>query len=192
MAWNAFGVACSDTVAPEATYQAWFAHFLMNEFDVLQVVREVDFGSRHLDDSDRGRFVGSNLMLDIMVLRNPTVSLPRRAHLGLRGSDIVPNPRSGLGRLREFLIISELKVASTQDRGLEYGLVLRDFHKLDAILRAAQRHYPENPLPTAIVCILDNHPKHRMNREHLAALLAKDPPQSDIQALIYPELHGLL
>ena len=34
------------TVAPEATYQAWLAHFLMEQVEVLRVVREVDFGSQ--------------------------------------------------------------------------------------------------------------------------------------------------
>lgn len=184
--WERFCALCFDTVAPEATYQAWFAHFLMEQFDVLQVVREVDFGSKHLHASDQSRFTGSNLLLDIMILREPHVSLPRRALLGPRDPTRLPNERSGIGRLGEFLIISELKVGSTQDRGLEYSLVLRDIHKLDALIRAAQHDYPSNPVPTAVMCILDNNSRHRMSREHLATRLQEHPPQTAIQTLIYP------
>lgn len=46
-------------MAPEATYQAWFAHFLMEQFDPRRVVRAVDFGSRYLEDDDRHRFSGT-------------------------------------------------------------------------------------------------------------------------------------
>jgi hypothetical protein len=66
--------ACSATVAPEATYQAWFAHFLIQRFGLLRVVREVDFGARHLDEQARARFRGANLMLDVMVLHEPIVN----------------------------------------------------------------------------------------------------------------------
>ena len=185
-AWNSFGAACSDTVAPEATYQAWFAHFLMEQFGVLQVVREVDFGSRHLDPDDQKRFTGHNLMLDIMILREPIVDLPRRATLGPAHSDVAPNRRSGLGRLKQFAIISELKVGSSQSLGLGYREVVRDFHKLDAILRAAQRDYPGNPAPFAVMCILDNNEDHRLNRTHLGNLLTKSSIRSSIHPLICP------
>jgi hypothetical protein len=131
-AWDAFGAACTDTIAPEATYQAWFAHFLMEQFEPLRVVREVDFGSRYLDEEGQRRFPGSNLMLDVMILRQSVVALPRRATLGPRHGSVTPNLRSGLQRLGKFVIVSELKVGATQEHGLTYGAVLRDYHKLDA------------------------------------------------------------
>ena len=80
-AWAAFTETCAATVAPEATYQAWLAHFLMERIELLRVVREVDFGARHLLPQDTEVFTGSNLMVDITVLRAPLVHLPRRAAL---------------------------------------------------------------------------------------------------------------
>ena len=65
-AWAKFGETCFQTVAPEATYQAWFAHFLMEEFDVLQVVREVDFGARYLDQEARDRMLKKLKRRDLM------------------------------------------------------------------------------------------------------------------------------
>jgi len=45
-------------------------------------VREVGFGSTYLDSQeDRDRFISHNFMLDIMILREPTVALPS-SHLG--------------------------------------------------------------------------------------------------------------
>ncbi|MCX6433953.1 MAG: hypothetical protein NTX29_14670 [Actinobacteria bacterium] len=192
-AWNAFATACSDTVAPEATYQAWFAHFLMEHFDPLQVVREVDFGSKYLNESleDLDRFPGSNLMLDVMILRDPMVDLPRRSTLGPRHSDVTPNPRSGLCRLKRFTIISELKVGSSQGLGLGYRELVRDFHKLDAILRAVQRDHPEDPLPISVMCILDNNTSHRLNRAHLDDLLEGASIRSPIRVLLHPETPAL-
>lgn len=47
-AWRTMSESCWDTIAPEATYQAWLAHFAIQELGLLHVVREVDFGARHL------------------------------------------------------------------------------------------------------------------------------------------------
>jgi len=46
--WSELVAACAPTTASEATHQAWLAHFAINRFGLLRVVREVDFGSRHL------------------------------------------------------------------------------------------------------------------------------------------------
>ena len=118
-AWAAFATACARTVAPEATYQAWLAHFLIERTGLLRVVREVDFGARHLLADDLSIFTGSSLMVDIMILRQPLVHLPRRAALA-RGTlpDGTANPKSGLQRLADFAVVTELKVASSQIGGL--------------------------------------------------------------------------
>lgn len=163
-AWRTLSESCSDTIAPEATYQAWLAHFVIERLDLLRVVREVDFGARHLGGAAQEHFRGSNLMVDVLVLREPIVNLPRRAALGqkeLPGG--LPNPRSGLARLKDFSVITELKVSATQMGGLDYGEVLQDFRKLSHILDAAERQYPGQPLPAAFVGVLDNHPKRRFN-----------------------------
>ncbi len=132
-AWQDLGVNCAETVAPEATYQAWLAHFLIQRLGVLHVVREVDFGAKYLGEQAAVLFGGSSLMVDILVLRQPVVQLPRRAALAdetLPGGE--PNPRSGLKRLGDFSVITELKVHSTQAEGLAQAQVVRDFLKLSA------------------------------------------------------------
>lgn len=185
-AWDEFTAMCARTVAPEATYQAWLAHFLIERIDLLRVVREVDFGARHLLPEDVAVFPGSNLMVDITVLREPLVNLPRRAALA-RGTlpDGTPDPKSGLQRLADFAVVTELKVASSQIEGLDTTEVVRDFQKLSALLNAAQRDYPSHPLPVAFVGILDNHPTRRLNVRRLQARLASLPIRSDVIPLIW-------
>lgn len=169
-AWHDFTAACADTVAPEATYQAWLAHFTIRRVSLLQVVREVDFGARHLGETARTRFRGNNLMVDLLILREPVVHLPRRAALAQRDlPDGEPNPRSGLARLRDFSVITELKVSATQIEGLDYTEVVRDFEKLSAILDAAQGQYPDERLPAAYVGVFNNRVRPRFNFDHLAA-----------------------
>ena len=174
-AWREFTQECVETVAPEATYQAWLAHFTMTRLGPLHVVREVDFGARHLSPEAATSFkpVG-NLMLDMVILRQPLVSLPRRATLGLR--DLPPgpiNPRSGLGRLADFSVITELKVSATQIVGIKQGQVIRDFQKLSAILRAAESAYPNRPLPAAYVGVFANSTRPRFNFDLLRRRLAE-------------------
>jgi hypothetical protein len=183
-AWQALAERCSDTIAPEATYQAWLAHFLIERLDLLRIVREVDFGVRHLGEAAQEHFSGNNLMADVLVLREPIVNLPRRAALGqkvLPGGG--PNPRSGLARLKDFSVITELKVSATQMEGLDYGEVLRDFRKLSYILDAAEDQYPGQPLPAAFVGVLDNHPKRRFNFALLDERVQAAGVRPDVQLL---------
>ena len=191
-AWAAFGAACYDTVAPEATYQAWVAHFVIERTALLRVVREVDFGARHLLGADTERFRGHNLMVDITVLRKPLVNLPRRAALRLGTiPDGTPDPASGLQRLADFSVISELKVASSQIGGLNPTGVLRDVRKLAALLDAAEHHYPKGRLPHGFVCVLDNHRTRRVNVDRLRAAAAALGTRPDVQLLVYNETRGL-
>ncbi|GAA5031813.1 hypothetical protein GCM10023258_30310 [Terrabacter aeriphilus] len=87
--------------APEATYQAWLAHFAIGRLTPLHVVREVDFGARYLGPGAGVHFRPlGNLMVDMLILRQPIVHLPRRSALAARDlPDGAPNPRSGLARL---------------------------------------------------------------------------------------------
>ncbi len=130
-------------------------------------------------------------MIDLLVLRKPVVKLPRRAALGVEELpdgqpnpceplvklprraalgveeqlDGQPDPRSGLGRLKDFSVITELKVSATQIEGPDYTEVVRDFEKLSAILSAAE--HPDAPLPRAYVGIFNNRVKPRFNFAHL-------------------------
>jgi hypothetical protein len=185
-AWNALGRAAANTVAPEATYQAWLAHLVIERVGLLHVVREVDFGARHLGLQAASRFRGSNLMVDLLVLRQPVVNLPRRA--ALAAPDLPegePNPRSGLARLQDFSVITELKVSATQIEGLDYTEVVRDFEKLSAILDAAEAQYPANPLPAAYVGVFNNRAKPRFNFEHLQRRLDAVQVRPDVKLLKY-------
>jgi hypothetical protein len=174
--WHEFTIACAQTVAPEATYQAWLAHFAINRFGLLRVVREVDFGSRHLGPEAGLSFTGHNLMVDVVILREPTVNLPRRVAL---------DDRSGLARLHTFSVITELKVASTQIEGMDYGEVARDFKKLSAILDAAQDRYPDSPIPAAFVGVFANHQRARFNFDLLRDKVTKLRVRSDVQLLMF-------
>jgi hypothetical protein len=185
-AWEEFASACHDTVAPEATYQAWLAHFVIGRTALLRVVREVDFGAKHLLPDDTERFRGYSLMVDITVLREPLVHLPRRA--GLRVGPVpdgTPGPESGLQRLAEFSLVSELKVASSQIGGLKPASVLRDAQKLSALLNAAERDYPASPVPAAFVCVLNNHPTRRIDVEALRDRAGALGIRPDLQLLVY-------
>jgi len=194
-AWKQFTRLTSPTVAPEATYQAWLAHFAMEHFGVLRVVREVDFGTRYFGVHQQ-RFPGPNVMIDIAVLREtltetPIVHLPRRSWLGPRSSELDEmSPRSGLGRLKDLSVITELKVSSAQGEGLDYGEVLQDFIKLSAILDRAESVYPENPLPEACVGVFDNHPARRFNFDLLRDKVAASAVRSDVRLLAWSPRNG--
>ena len=185
-AWDEFTRACAGTVAPEATYQAWLAHFMISRVGLLNVVREVDFGARHLRDTARARFGGGNLMVDLLVLREPLVDLPRRSALARKDlPDGQPNPRSGLARLKDFSVITELKVSATQIEGLDYTEVVRDFEKLSAILNAAEDQYQGAPLPAAYVGVFNNRTKPRFNFEHLQRRLSSADVRPDVRLLAH-------
>lgn len=186
-AWDGFAAQCSNTVAPEATYQAWFAHFLIEQFGLLSVVREVDFGARHLIVEDQTLFDGQNLRLDVCVLCQPIVYLPHRSALGPRSTPEGYAARSGLGRLPDLAVISELKVASTVTHRLPYSAIVRDAKKLQAILKAG-RQFDVNrnqPMPQAYLCVLDNHPTWRLNRSLLDSRLAQEGPLDDVHVLVH-------
>ncbi|MDR7086825.1 hypothetical protein J2X11_001664 [Aeromicrobium panaciterrae] len=192
-AWAQFAAECEATVAPEATYQAWLAHFAIQKLGLLRVVREVDFGARYLGAEAATHFPGNNLMVDLLILREPAfprdlvVDLPRRSWLGPRKPiDELPNPRSGLERLRDFSVITELKVSATQGGGLDQGEVLRDFRKLSAILSTASRHYQDAPLPDAFVGVFDNHPTRRFDFELLKHRIAEADIRPDVHLLAFP------
>lgn len=191
-AWGDLAAQCHDTIAPEATYQAWLAHFTINRLTPLHVVREVDFGARYLGPAAATHFrpVG-NLMVDMLILRQPIVQLPRRAALGARDlPDGAPNPRSGLARVSDFSVITELKVSATQKEGLDYGEVVRDFRKLSAILDAVENAYPGSPLPAAYVGVFANATKPRFNFALLRRKLADAELRPDVLLAAFDAASG--
>lgn len=184
-AWRTFTATTALTVAPEATYQAWLAHYAIEHFGVLRVVREVDFGTRYFGDH-RLSFTGPNVFIDLAVLRESKVNLPRRSWLAARTPDYVEtSPRSGLARLKDFSVITELKVSSTQGEGLDYQEVVKDFQKLSAILDRAEALFPENPLPAACVGVFDNHPRKSFNFTLLRSKLKSAGVREDVELLAW-------
>lgn len=173
-AWEVFSRTCAATVAPEATYQAWFAHYLISQFGIDRVAREPDFGHHSFTSPLVERFKGHQVMLDAVLTRQPGIIMPRRAHR--EGRDI-----GGLPLLGDLAVIAELKISCTQGQGLAHTEVARDFWKLSMLLTEADRH--SLPAPRAYVCVLDNHPTRTYNREWLLTRLADDPVDDRVQLL---------
>ncbi len=188
-AWKRFAQETSGTVAPEATYQAWFAHFLIEEFGLLRVVREVDFGARHLHPDDQRTFDGNNLRLDICILRSSEdVYLPHRSALGDPATSEGYAAHSGLGRLKDLAVISELKIGSSVTGGLPYAQINRDARKMQALMAAAREHPlgKGHPMPMAFMCVLDNHRTWRLNRQILNRYQQRYSTTDGIEWLIAP------
>ncbi len=50
-AWSVFAQTCDRTVMPEATYQVWFAHYLISQFGIDRVAREPNFDHNFFPES---------------------------------------------------------------------------------------------------------------------------------------------
>lgn len=161
-AWQVFGQTCGHFIAPEATYQAWFAHYLISQFGIDRVAREPGVKKKHFTSTPWLEKVnGDQVRLDVVVMRTPGVHLPHIA------SRLDPAPdRSGLMRLRSMAAISELKVTATQGLGQTHSAVARDAYKLSMLLDELTRTGAER-LPLAYLCVLDNHPKKTYRKEAL-------------------------
>ena len=174
-AWNVFSATCAQFLAPEPTYQAWFAHYLISQFGIDRVAREPMIKKEHFADTPWKRQVeGNHVRLDVVVMRTLGVHLPHYANR----LDVAPDG-TGLLRLRQMAVISELKVTATQGGGQIHKEVARDAYKLSMLLDELQTHgTPAYDLPLAYLCILDNHPSKTYSRSFLEKYferLAPDP-----------------
>lgn len=168
-AWEVFAPTCSGAVAPEATFQAWFAHYLISQFGIDRVAREVDFGHRdgavEFQSPLRERVPGGSCSLDAVILRRPGVYLPFRTFFA---------DRTAADRLADLAVISELKVGTSAFKaGLSQARVCQDFWKLSMLVQEADAHGIEAPL--AFMCILDNNPAHPFDFANLARRLTEVP-----------------
>ena len=163
-AWEVFAATCAQFVAPEPTYQAWFAHYLISQFGIDRVAREPMVKKRDFKDSDwKAKVVGDHVRLDIVVMRKPGVHLPHYANILDRSPD-----GSGLSRLSDMSVISELKVTATQGDGQDHTEVARDAYKLSMLLEElTAAGVAGADLPLAYLCILDNHPKKHYRQSGL-------------------------
>ena len=159
-AWIRCCEATADAVMPEATFQAWFAHHLIGPFAIKRVAREPDFDPKR-STSPHAALFNTSVHLDVVICRDESVHLPRRASHSVRGP-------GGWDSLPDLPIISEVKVGSSTIGGFTYHSVVQDYRKLSMFLDEAGERGAH---PTAYMCILDNHPTRRTNprmiRRHL-------------------------
>ena len=183
-AWEVFARTCSAAVAPEATFQAWFAHYLISQFGIDRVAREPIFKHRHLGSTWQSLVPGGEVKLDAVVLREPGVNLPHYVHrAGTSAEDT-----TGMATLAELAVISELKIGATAGGGLDHREVAQDVYKLSLLLEEASRRGVEPPL--AYVCILDNNARKRYRRDGLEKRLAAVPQHEAVQILWFPLPEG--
>lgn len=181
-AWDVFSATCARFLAPEPTYQAWFAHYLISQFGIDRVAREPMVKKQHFTDTPwKAKVVGDHIRLDAVVTREPGVHLPHYANRWDRSSD-----GTGLERLRTMAVISELKVTATQGEGQDHGEVARDAYKLSMLLDEMRRSgVPEAELPLAYLCLLDNHPKKVYSQTHLERRFANLPHDPRVTLLLH-------
>ncbi|EYR62092.1 hypothetical protein N866_11980 [Actinotalea ferrariae CF5-4] len=178
-AWSVFAQTCGQYLAPEPTYQAWFAHYLISQFGIDRVAREPIIKKEHFGDSPwKARVLGNHVRLDAVVTREPGVRLPHYANRLLRAKD-----GTGLQILKDLAVISELKVAATQGAGMDHTEVARDIYKMSMLLDEFERQHPGAPMPLAYVCILDNHPRRAYDWAHLQRRLTDVPPDPRVRIL---------
>ena len=181
-AWRVFAATCSQFIAPEPTYQAWFAHYLISQFGIDRVAREPMVKKEAFTETPwKAKVIGNHVRLDVVVTRTPGIHLPHYANRHYRAAD-----GTGLERLRSMAIISELKVTATQGEGQDHGEVARDAYKLSMLLDELRRSgVQDDDLPLAYYCILDNHPKMTYSRKTLERRFATLPHDPDVRLLLY-------
>ncbi|MFB0836063.1 hypothetical protein ACX8Z9_13340 [Arthrobacter halodurans] len=179
-AWTVFSKTCGSYLAPEASYQAWFAHYLISQFGIDRVAREPTIHIKNFSLSDiRPLFAGQEVKLDAVVTRDPGIFMPHYANRLAKAVD-----GSGLGLLNQLAVISELKVAATQTNGLDYPEVKRDIDKLRLLLHEHRHEYDGIARPKAYLCVLDNHPRRKkFDAARLHDHARHEDPLLDIEVL---------
>lgn len=179
-AWDVFAATCAQFIAPEPTYQAWFAHYVISQFGIDRVAREPMVKKAAFTESAwKAKVLGDHVRLDVVVMSRPGVHLPHYASSIDRATD-----GTGLQRLWDMAVISELKVTATQGGGQSHTEVARDAYKLSMLLDELERSVPGRPLPLAYLCVLDNHPRKLYNRAALEAHFERVPRHPSVRVLI--------
>jgi hypothetical protein len=142
-AWQVFAQTVEGVRAPEATYQVWFAHYLISQFGIDRVAREPIFKHLHARSAWQDLVPGGEVKLDAVVTRGPGIDLPHYAHRGGDGT--------GMYTLGDLAVMCELKVASTAGSGLDHREVAHDVYKLSLLLEQANARGLHPPL--AFACI---------------------------------------
>lgn len=164
-AWTVFAQTCGHFWAPEASFQAWFAHYLISQFGIDQVAREpiINITGFGANADLRARVGGGEVRLDAVVTKSPGIVMPHYANRIGKASD-----ESGLGLLKELAVISELKVGATVQGGLKNVSLRRDVDKLLLLLDEYKAAHASEP-PLAYLCVLDNHPRKEHSEDQIKA-----------------------
>lgn len=179
-AWNVFAASCGHLWANEASYQAWFAHYLIGQFGIDRVGREVTINEKYFAHSPG---VGE-VRPDAVVARKPGIMIPHYANGEARSSD-----ESGLGILKHLSVISELKVGASTAGGLQRRSILADVLKLGRLLEEHSLNSPEADMPLAYVCVLDNHHRQTYDMDALKAEVHEGRYHSDVRLLTASPSH---
>ncbi|OCI32904.1 hypothetical protein [Oerskovia enterophila] len=178
-AWTVFASTCGQYLAPEATFQAWFAHYLISQFGIDRVAREPTLRIDTFMDSPWKAKLGKKgeVKLDAVVTRRAGVSLPHYAG-AVRAAD-----GTGLSNLEHLAVIAELKVGASLSQRLDHTEVARDIWKLSMLLDEFDVAHPGVEPPLAYACILDNHPRSPYSRTTLDARLERVRKHPNIEVL---------
>ena len=168
-AWNVFASSCGHLWANEASYQAWFAHYLIGQFGIDRVGREVIINERYFLHTPGA----GEVRPDAVVSREPGIMIPHYANSEARSSD-----KSGIGILKHLAVISELKVGASTAHGLQRRAILADVRKLGRLLEEHRRSSPDVAAPLAYVCVLDNHHRQTFDLEALKDEVRDGPYQA--------------
>ena len=181
-AWDVFSATCSRFLAPEPTYQAWFAHYLISQFGIDRVAREPMVKKEHFAETPwKAKVAGNHVRLDVVVTREPGIHLPHYANRWDRAAD-----GTGLQRLRGMAVISELKVTATQGEGQDHGEVARDAYKLSMLLDELRTSgVSADALPLAYLCVLDNHPRKTYDEAWLQRRFESVPHDPNVELLVH-------
>ncbi|PTT70187.1 hypothetical protein DBR22_01845 [Arthrobacter sp. HMWF013] len=171
-AWSVFAQTCSHFWAPEPSYQAWFAHYLISQFGIDRVAREPIIHIKNFSESAlKAKVGGGEVRPDVVVTREPGIMMPHYANRLGKASDL-----SGLGLLKDLAVISELKIGASAQGGLSLKSLKRDADKLTLLLTEFQLQHPGTEPPLAYLCVLDNHGRKQFNPDALEQYCAAEAP----------------
>jgi hypothetical protein len=173
-AWNVFAASCGHLWANEASYQAWFAHYLIGQFGIDRVGREVIINEKYFAHSPGA----GEVRPDAVVSREPGIMIPHYANGEARSAD-----ESGIGILRHLAVISELKVGASTANGLQRRAILADVDKLGRLLDEHSRVSPDVEPPLAYVCVLDNHHRKTFDLDMLHIEVREGAYHSGVQLI---------
>ena len=164
LAVSSFGHSCFDLCAREASFQAWYASCVIEEFALSRVYREIDFPKQDLFDglSEDGLSDGFRLAPDqTRGAINPDLVVSWFPDLQAR-TGVTRHMRihSCTAMLRDIAIVSELKVAAIMKNPGQRKAMFADLGKLLAFLRChAKRDQDELPDRSiaAYLVFLDNY-----------------------------------